>query len=252
MHGAVGSSELLCQLLKIDLPRVAAPSSLTKYPKRIAVVYHRTDSTIFACINLHLNGLRFRFPLKNVFIREYFAIGAVAVLAPEFEASDFATMAKYPGKAVCGEARSLFAFPAAGSHEHSVSGSLPLCFHRSCHENKMRTGSCPVKTVAGWTLKNIQAVDVVFNALPTQARIEAGVFRCCTKIDWGMSEIESYLCSRVDERRTDTASSVIGVHPKCRHPWTILRTFIHIGFDDRSCAQEKSIVMRHKSKRDAR
>jgi hypothetical protein len=98
---------------------------VAKRPKFISVIDQRTNGAVFAAIDLYLNGLRLRLPFKNVFIREYFAIGAVAVLAPEFEASDFATMAKYPGKAVCGEARSLFAFPAAGSHEHSVSGSLP-------------------------------------------------------------------------------------------------------------------------------
>lgn len=98
--------------------------SLTKYPKRIAVVDHSADGAVFAAI-IHLNGLRRRFRFKDVFVRENFAIGAIAVLAPEFEAFDFLAMAKDPGKAVCCEARSLFADPAAGSHQHAMASRLP-------------------------------------------------------------------------------------------------------------------------------
>ena len=104
-----------------------------------------TDGAIFAGINLYLNGLRPRIWFEDVFVREHLTIRAVAVLASESEASDFATMAKYPGKAVCCEACSFVAFPAAGSHEHPMAGSLAQCLYCSCHENKMGTYSWPVK-----------------------------------------------------------------------------------------------------------
>jgi predicted PhzF superfamily epimerase YddE/YHI9 len=101
------------------------------------VIDQRTDGAIFARTYARLDGLRLRFP--DVFIRQHFAIGAVAILAPEFEASDFTTMAKHVGEASSSEARSLAAFPAAGSHEHPVTGNLAQCFYCSCHKNKMRT-----------------------------------------------------------------------------------------------------------------
>ena len=66
-----------------------------------------TDGAIFAGINLYLNGLRPRIWFEDVFVREHLTIRAVAVLASESEASDFATMAEYPGKAICCEACSL-------------------------------------------------------------------------------------------------------------------------------------------------
>jgi hypothetical protein len=105
----------------------------------LSVIDHRTDGAVFAGINLHLNGLRLRFPFKNIFVREHFAISRVAVLAPEFEGVDLTAMAKHVRKTSRRKARSLGAFPAAGTHEHSVARSLSQCIHCSCHENKMRT-----------------------------------------------------------------------------------------------------------------
>ncbi|MDR6636085.1 hypothetical protein J2X72_004899 [Phyllobacterium sp. 1468] len=89
------------------------------------MIDQRTDGAVFASINLHLNGLWLRFPFQNVFVGKDFAIGAVAVSAPEFEASDFATVAEHVGKTASGEARGLSAFPAAGSHQHPMPRGLP-------------------------------------------------------------------------------------------------------------------------------
>lgn len=118
---------------------MVATASVTMRPKRIAVINHRTDGAVFAGINLPLNGLLLRFRFKDVFVWEHFAIGAIAVLAPEFDASDIAAMAKHVGKASRREAGGLVAFPATGSHQHSVSCSLAQGRDRSRHENKMRT-----------------------------------------------------------------------------------------------------------------
>jgi hypothetical protein len=88
------------------------------------VIDQRTDGAIFARTYAHLDGLRLRFPFKDVFIRLHFAIGAVAILASEFEAFYFASMAKNIGKAASGEARGLVAFPAAGPHKHAMARRL--------------------------------------------------------------------------------------------------------------------------------
>ncbi|WP_147274752.1 hypothetical protein [Phyllobacterium bourgognense] len=88
------------------------------------MIDHRTDCAVFAGINLHLNGLRLGFPFKNVFVRQHFAISRVAVLAPEFQASDFVAMTQHIGKTVRREARRLVAFAAAGSNQHAMACCL--------------------------------------------------------------------------------------------------------------------------------
>ncbi|WP_271896356.1 hypothetical protein [Candidatus Phyllobacterium onerii] len=98
---------------------------MTKHPKRISAIDHRTDGAVFAGIHLHLKGLRLRLPFKYVLVWKHFAIRAVAVFASEFEASDFTTVTKHFAETTRSKARSLVAPPAAGSHEHGMASRLP-------------------------------------------------------------------------------------------------------------------------------
>ena len=106
--------------------RCLHPRSVTKHPKRISVIDHRANGAVFAGINLHLNGLRLRFWFKM----SSYGSTSQSVLLQSLHLNLRLLISRPWPKHVAARlsavnARSLVAFPAAGSHHHTMASRLP-------------------------------------------------------------------------------------------------------------------------------